>query len=91
MARHRLVRFFDPIALAELNRALKWQHRYRRLRKLVSRLQTQRLGHLRRLDLYEQQVARYERELANLAWAAQWVRNFTRRRQGRSGGDVNLN
>ena len=91
MAHRRQVRFFDPLALAELNRALKWQRRYRWLRKLVLRLQTERRGHVRLLDVYERQIARYERELAALSRAAHWLYHIARRRQGRSWDDVNLN
>ena len=91
MARHRQVRFFDPIALAELNRALKWQRRYRRLRKLVRRLQAERRAHVRLLDIYERQIAAYDRELASLGWAAHLLRYLMRRRPRRSWGDVNLN
>lgn len=91
MAHRRQVRFFDPVALAELNRALKWQRRYRRLRKLVLRLQAERRGHVRLLDIYERQIAAYDRELASLGWAAHWLRYLMRRRPRRSWGDVNLN
>jgi hypothetical protein len=57
------LRFFDPVALAELNRALKWQRRYRRLRKLVCNLQGERRGHLRLINRYEREIAFYEHAL----------------------------
>ena len=62
MAHHRRVRFFDPVALAQLNAALKWQRRYRRLRKLVFRLQGERRGHLRLIDRCEREMAFYEQQ-----------------------------
>ena len=67
MADQNHVRFFDPLALAELNRALKWQRRYRRLRKLAGKLQDERRGHLRLIDLLERAVAGYERAAAAAA------------------------
>jgi hypothetical protein len=87
MAHHIRLRFFDPVALTELNRALKWQRRYRRLRKLVCKLQGERRGHLRLIDRYEREIAFFEHALM----VGQRLAVARRRPNGGDWGTINFN